>query len=149
MDLWRASGDTPPSADRPAPSFDPPRRPWAIIGWWITFVVGSLMLSSIRFSEEPASQTIDEFRRTQTTWLVGNVVMVGAAVPAIVMISQLTRRTQALGALRPTPARWTDTAPPGWHPDPSGQHGLRFWDGAAWTDQVMSTERPQPFEPFG
>lgn len=24
----------------------------------------------------------------------------------------------------------------GWHPDPSGRHQLRYWDGATWTDQV-------------
>ncbi len=29
----------------------------------------------------------------------------------------------------------TDT-PPGWHPDPTGRHEHRFWDGASWTDQV-------------
>jgi hypothetical protein len=28
-------------------------------------------------------------------------------------------------------------APPGaWHPDPSGRHQLRWWDGAAWTADV-------------
>ncbi|HVT76068.1 MAG TPA: Ltp family lipoprotein [Acidimicrobiales bacterium] len=25
---------------------------------------------------------------------------------------------------------------PGWAPDPSGRHQLRFWDGARWTDHV-------------
>lgn len=25
---------------------------------------------------------------------------------------------------------------PGWHPDPSGKHQHRFWDGTKWTDQV-------------
>lgn len=25
---------------------------------------------------------------------------------------------------------------PGWHPDPSGRHQHRFWDGSTWTDQV-------------
>lgn len=25
---------------------------------------------------------------------------------------------------------------PGWHPDPSGRHQHRFWDGDRWTDQV-------------
>lgn len=24
----------------------------------------------------------------------------------------------------------------GWHPDPSGRHQLRYWDGRAWTDSV-------------
>ncbi|SDQ25788.1 DUF2510 domain-containing protein [Microbacterium sp. cf332] len=28
------------------------------------------------------------------------------------------------------------TAPAGWHPDPSGQHQLRYWDGQQWTDHV-------------
>lgn len=26
--------------------------------------------------------------------------------------------------------------PPGWYPDPSGQHGTRWWDGAGWTQHV-------------
>ena len=26
----------------------------------------------------------------------------------------------------------------GWHPDPSGKHDLRFWDGERWTDHVSS-----------
>jgi hypothetical protein len=27
-------------------------------------------------------------------------------------------------------------AGPGWHPDPTGEHESRYWDGAAWTDAV-------------
>ncbi len=27
-------------------------------------------------------------------------------------------------------------APPQWHPDPSGRHQYRLWDGTSWTDQV-------------
>jgi uncharacterized protein YxjI len=31
----------------------------------------------------------------------------------------------------------TSTEPqPGWYPDPSGQHGLRWWDGKQWTENV-------------
>ncbi|KJL18825.1 hypothetical protein RL72_03297 [Microbacterium azadirachtae] len=26
--------------------------------------------------------------------------------------------------------------PAAWHPDPTGQHELRYWDGSAWTDHV-------------
>jgi hypothetical protein len=28
--------------------------------------------------------------------------------------------------------------PPGWYPDPQGQARLRYWDGAAWTDQTSA-----------
>lgn len=27
-------------------------------------------------------------------------------------------------------------APPGWHPDPTGRHGARYWDGRTWTEEV-------------
>lgn len=30
----------------------------------------------------------------------------------------------------------TGNNPPAWHPDPQGRHEHRYWDGAAWTDQV-------------
>ena len=30
------------------------------------------------------------------------------------------------------------TAPPGWHPDPSGQHRLRWWDGTQWTEHTWN-----------
>lgn len=29
------------------------------------------------------------------------------------------------------------SAPAGWHPDPSGAAGLRWWDGAAWTEHTQ------------
>jgi hypothetical protein len=28
------------------------------------------------------------------------------------------------------------SAPPGWQPDPSGQHRWRWWDGQRWTQHV-------------
>jgi hypothetical protein len=37
----------------------------------------------------------------------------------------------------------TNTAPPGWHPDPSNPGGsLRWWDGTAWTDQTQQAAAP-------
>jgi hypothetical protein len=38
-----------------------------------------------------------------------------------------------------SPSPFAPAAPalgPGWHPDPSGRHGLRYWDGSAWTPNV-------------
>jgi hypothetical protein len=41
-----------------------------------------------------------------------------------------TRETPDPGP--PAPGR----PPPAWHPDPSGRHQLRYWDGQGWTDHV-------------
>lgn len=30
------------------------------------------------------------------------------------------------------------TPPNGWYPDPTGRHAQRFWDGAQWTDHVVT-----------
>lgn len=40
--------------------------------------------------------------------------------------------------LPPTPEERTVSSPtpPGWYPDPSGQHATRWWDGTQWTVQV-------------
>ena len=35
----------------------------------------------------------------------------------------------------------------GWHPDPSGRHELRYWDGTSWTDSV-SDGGQQSSDPF-
>jgi len=35
----------------------------------------------------------------------------------------------------------------GWHPDPTGQHELRYWDGTAWTEHV-STQGVQTTAPL-
>lgn len=42
----------------------------------------------------------------------------------------------------------------GWHPDPSGQHQLRYWDGQTWTDNVsdngnQATDPLPPLPPGG
>ena len=35
---------------------------------------------------------------------------------------------------------------PGWHPDPSGDYEVRYWDGSTWTDAVANAG--QSFECF-
>ena len=40
------------------------------------------------------------------------------------------------GAVPPPAPQQTATVAPGWHPDPSGRHDYRYWDGATWTENV-------------
>lgn len=40
------------------------------------------------------------------------------------------------------------TTSSGWHPDPSGRHELRYWDGNGWTDSV-SDQGTQGTDPVG
>jgi hypothetical protein len=36
----------------------------------------------------------------------------------------------------PAPAPQALALPAGWHPDPSGRHQVRYWDGTVWTSHV-------------
>jgi hypothetical protein len=42
----------------------------------------------------------------------------------------------------PIPGPNRGMAPAGWHPDPSGEHGLRWWDGSSWTEHTWSGSAP-------
>jgi hypothetical protein len=42
----------------------------------------------------------------------------------------------------PSPGPHVSTTPPGWHPDPSGHHQFRWWDGNGWTEHTWGDEPP-------
>ena len=77
--------------------------------------------------------------RTRLTGVLNTLGSTVSAAPGV-----------APGFAAPAPAPAPDAAPAAaptggpaaWHPDPSGRHEQRYWDGNAWTDHVMDKGRP-------
>lgn len=46
------------------------------------------------------------------------------------------------------PAQAQGSPPAGWHPDPTGRHAQRYWDGARWTDDVADATGQQGTDPL-
>jgi hypothetical protein len=105
-------------------------------------------------------------QKTTTAGRIGSIVVLLAIVGGIAALaianskarSRLAAATAELAFLRPENARlqqWLASAsgapvhvayssghtnapapPPAWHPDPTGRHQVRLWDGVRWSDQV-------------
>ncbi len=82
-------------------------------------------------------------------WIV--LILVLGVIAAIIYLLFIKRRVMTAQLLGPPsamyPGAWT-AQPPGWHPDPSGRHEYRYWDGYTWTagvsDQgIESIDPPQ------
>jgi hypothetical protein len=62
------------------------------------------------------------------------VVVLAGIVGALVW--HFAERKDVLAA-----AGWLPSAPPGWYPEPGG-YGLRWWDGARWTEHRHTPPGP-------
>jgi hypothetical protein len=76
------------------------------------------------------------------------VILIGVlALPVLIIVAivlgtrgrSATKAQTASGAM-PTPIQHGPVA--GWFPDPAGRHEQRYWDGAVWTDAVVSNGQP-------
>jgi len=72
-----------------------------------------------------------------SSWLCAAIGFLSLLLCAILMAvaSHQTRaklRVPHDGLPFPTPS----AAPPAWHPDPTGHHAFRYWDGYGWTEHV-------------
>ncbi len=110
-------------------------------------------------------QSIGEVARRSVVWALGIALGALLVLAGIIMlIVGIVRRSNAkqramaptygsIPGLPPTVAPNTTVMPPGapstvavpgaapmsppaWHPDPHGQHRLRYWDGSTWTDHT-------------
>jgi hypothetical protein len=80
--------------------------------------------------------------RTRLTSVInalgGNV----AATPGFAPAPAAPAPAPAAGSAPAPPPASAAASPAAWHPDPSGRHEQRYWDGAAWTDHVMDKGQP-------
>lgn len=78
-------------------------------------------------------------------WLI---LMALVAVPAVVVVVVLAIVAMARGgrtrstATPVAPVGTQSGPPPGWFPDPKGEHDQRYWDGSSWTGAVVSDGKP-------
>lgn len=77
-------------------------------------------------------------------WVILILFVLVLTVPIILIVGVVvrgTRRNEAAGAANQpgsTSAVKHPGPPSGWFPDPSGRNDQRYWDGAVWTDAVVS-----------
>jgi hypothetical protein len=88
-------------------------------------------------------------------WILLVILVNVLAIPSLIYWFKIRKklivveRAAASGLYGPghlTYSGWEPTpppmAPPGWHPDPSGQHRLRWWDGTQWGEQTWNEDVP-------
>jgi len=103
----------------------------------------TLRFDSGESSEVMVQRTFGSQVRHNVGWIlavVGGGLAVAAGVVLLVVgiIRRNSARRAALVAAGPAPPVYVPMPlpPPAWHPDPSGQHRLRYWDGAQWTEHT-------------
>lgn len=90
-----------------------------IIGLWIWPLVDAISRPSWAFDAAGSNKTLWVFLIVFLGW-IGSVAYLLAA------------RSRVLAAQNGRPPQLA-SMPGGWHPDPSGRHTMRYWNGAAWT----------------
>jgi hypothetical protein len=90
-------------------------------------------------------------------WILLVILVNFLAIPALIYWFNIRKKLIAVekaaasGQFGPghvTYSGWEPTPPPmpppGWHPDPSGEHRLRWWDGVQWSQHTWSQGPPAP-----
>jgi hypothetical protein len=79
----------------------------------------------------------DRARSSKALWILLQVLL--GVILAIIYLISIRPRVRAMQEV-PVGGSWgwadQKAIPPGWHPDPSGRHQFRYWDGTSWTTSV-------------
>ncbi len=96
-------------------------------------------------------------RQEKVLWILLVLLVNVLAIPALIYWFNIRKKLIAVeqaaaagyyGPGHATLSGWEPTPPPmpppGWHPDPSGRPGLRWWDGVRWSGYTWGGEAPAP-----
>jgi hypothetical protein len=91
----------------------------------------------------------------KVVWILLVILVNFLAIPALIywfsirkklIVVQLAAAAGAYGPGHVTYAGWepqpATMVPPGWHPDPIGQRGYRWWDGIRWSGYTWNGDPP-------
>lgn len=102
---------------------------------FLAIAIGSVVLwiwALVDVASRP-DWAFERARSSKVMWIL-LIVLVGAIPAAIYMWSVRSRVIDAQdSATRAGLSTYWHSTPPGWHPDPSCRHQMRYWDGANWT----------------
>ncbi len=123
---------------------------FVLFALYFVVVIGSLVMLIIAL--------VDIVRRPEWQWrLAGQekvlwillVILVNLfAIPSLIYWFNIRKKLIAVelaasagqyGPMRMSYGGWEPApavSPPGWHPDPSGQHRWRWWDGSSWSSHT-------------
>jgi hypothetical protein len=97
-------------------------------GIWLWGLVSSIIRPGWAFRRAGSNKAM---------WIV--LIAILGFIPAIIYLAGPRKKVMAAQAGGPAGPAWNYPGtqyPPGWHPDPSGRHEFRYWDGTRWTLSV-------------
>ena len=101
----------------------------AVVGWMVCLV------DIVRHSDAEWTAS----GKSKGLWLALVFLLSGAVIPELVYWFSVRPKLRQARATMPS-SDGTSLPPPGWYRDAQG-HGLRWWDGGAWTSDTQPVDQ--------
>jgi hypothetical protein len=106
-------------------------RRWALVAYTVVFAFGSILSLPSLLTESHTTVSLAWFAVGRALDATAIVLLFGRPATAWFAAYRPPRPGRPDAANPPRPA-----VPAAWHPDPTGRHAHRFWDGTTWTAHV-------------
>jgi hypothetical protein len=114
-------------------------RRWALIVYTVLFVLSSLLSLPALLTVQHTTASLAWFACDTAIRAVAIVLLFGR--PATAWFAAYRPRRPGPAGRPQTPRPQYQAVPAAWHPDPTGRHTHRYWDGSAWTPHVADDGR--------